>query len=455
MLRLTAFGILTAGLLVVTPTVTRAQISITSAHIDQSLNQLVIKGGAFSPGMRVFLFSGPVELPVLSLAPGEIRTVPPHVSTPPGLYLLLVYQPANSQFAAVHYTVGAIGPPGPRGDPGAPGPKGDAGPMGMQGPPGPQGPPGLQGPAGLPGPPGPQGSAGPTGPQGPPGDATTPPPPTLFGLKLFEKSLPGAVVDIRGFSFGVETVGTLPSPTRYQNLTLTRATDGKSSAFIQHAFAATFLQGVRIEIALLSTQQRIFTLGGISPGRFRVINYSPNTPSAGLEQITLQLDPSSLPTQMPVSVPPNLGTYPEPAAIGRITIGSFPAMDIYSLDWAGIQMTPPGGGGGGSVLQVTTSDMVITKISNANTPSLFRSAADQEPIQRIVLSLNDPVTGTPYISHTLTETFLTQYKFAAGLPTFADVVSMRFSAIKTEITIDGVTTTTCWDFSTNTDRCLQ
>jgi hypothetical protein len=129
--RLVASCVLGVALLALTSTrVSAQQIFITSAQIDPGSHQLVIKGSTFTNGSHVYLFAGPIELPVIFLNSGEIRTQPPPDNTLAGLYMLLVFNPTNAQFGHVYYTVGATGP---KGDTGAQGASGAAGAQGVKG----------------------------------------------------------------------------------------------------------------------------------------------------------------------------------------------------------------------------------------------------------------------------------------------------------------------------------
>jgi type VI protein secretion system component Hcp len=431
--RLAASCVLAAALLALTSTrVFAQQIFITSAQIDPGSQQLVIKGSTFSNGMHVYLFAGPIELPVVSLNSGEIRTQPPPANTPAGLYMLLVFNPANAQFGYVHYTVGATGP---KGDTGAQGPKGDTGEQGPTGPQGPMGPPGPAGPAG------PQ---GPQGPQGPPGDATPPPPPTIFGLTLRAGNWN---FNILNFSWGVEATVTLGSgggttQVNYLNLIVGKATDGTSPSVLHDVVAGTHLPDLRLEMKLLSTQQSILTLRfghGLIP-----VSYSPSTPVSGQEEVILQvLEPSvdepfieTLPT-----VPP----YPHAVAIGQITIGANPAEEIYSLDWNGIQVPFSGGQFGRPV----PADLSVTKVFNQFSKGLSTSARSGTHFPTVVMAVNDPSTGNPYVRYTLLNAVITLHKTVGSLSSLVDVMSFTYGKLCTDVIVGGTTTTTCWDFEAN------
>jgi hypothetical protein len=65
-------------LLALAPSRARAQsVFITSAVADSGSGVLTIKGSTFVAGMRVFLFTNPIELSVLSLNAGQITTTWP------------------------------------------------------------------------------------------------------------------------------------------------------------------------------------------------------------------------------------------------------------------------------------------------------------------------------------------------------------------------------------------
>ena len=87
----------------------RAQsLFVTSTQEDTSTNQLIIQGGPFASGARVFLAL--VELPVVSISPAEI--VASLGSSPAGSHWLIVFQPASSQIAQFWATIG-FAPPAP------------------------------------------------------------------------------------------------------------------------------------------------------------------------------------------------------------------------------------------------------------------------------------------------------------------------------------------------------
>lgn len=121
----------------------RAQsLSVLSVTPEPVTNELVIAGGPFSVGIR--LFTGKGELNVKEVTPSSVRVSPPGLA--PGTYLLIAYQPSSGQFATFPFTLGAVGPQG------QPGEKGEQGIQGIQGIQGTQGIQGIQGPPGPPGP---------------------------------------------------------------------------------------------------------------------------------------------------------------------------------------------------------------------------------------------------------------------------------------------------------------
>jgi type VI protein secretion system component Hcp len=438
--RLAASCVLAAALLALTSTrVFAQQIFITSAQIDPGSQQLVIKGSTFSNGMHVYLFAGPIELPVVSLNSGEIRTQPPPANTPAGLYMLLVFNPANAQFGYVHYTVGATGP---KGDTGAQGPKGDTGEQGPTGPQGPMGPPGPAGPAG------PQ---GPQGPQGPPGDVTPPPPPTIFGLTFRGTPTSGPQWNfaIQSFSWGVQAIVTSgpgggSAQINYVNLIFEKATNGTSPGVLQDVIAGKHIRDVRLEVTLLSTQQRILTLR-FDPADLIPVSYSPNTPAYGQEQVTLQIDAPMLDVPF-IETLPTVPAYPHAPAIGQITIGGNPAEQIYSLDGGGVQVPPPVGGLPGRAVPI---DLSITKGFNQLSNGLSTSARTANHFQTVIMTVNDPSTGAPYIKYTLSDAIITLYKTVGSLSSLIDVMSFTYDKLCTEVTVGGTPTTTCWDFEAN------
>src|SRR6266496_174353 len=71
------------------------QLYVGSAREDSAVNQLVIRGGTYAAGIRVFLNF--VELPVVAVGANDIQAT--LGSFPPASYLLLLYQPATNEFA--------------------------------------------------------------------------------------------------------------------------------------------------------------------------------------------------------------------------------------------------------------------------------------------------------------------------------------------------------------------
>jgi hypothetical protein len=69
-----------------------AQMFVLNAHHDPGASQLVIRGGTFSAGVRVFF--GLTELPVTSVGASEIRAS--LTSPEPGSHLLIVFQPPSA-----------------------------------------------------------------------------------------------------------------------------------------------------------------------------------------------------------------------------------------------------------------------------------------------------------------------------------------------------------------------
>ena len=134
-------------------------------------NTLTINGNDFPRGAAKVQLGSLGPLPVVSQTSSQIV-----VTLPAGLgggnYVLAIDfsnkrkngndddEKSDLEFIV---TIGAVGPPGPKGDTGATGPQGPAGQPGAAGPQGPAGPQGATGPIG---PIGPQGATGPAGPQG-------------------------------------------------------------------------------------------------------------------------------------------------------------------------------------------------------------------------------------------------------------------------------------------------
>ena len=148
-------------LLGLVPAYAQAQsLFVSSAQPDVTNHQLVIQGGTYTAGLRIFLGPNFVELPVTSLTAGAIHTGLPDL--PPGTHLLVLYHPATNQFTTFPMAIGAVGPAGPAGPSGAAGPTGPTGPTGLTGAIGPQGPIGPTGPQGMSGANGISGGAGKT-----------------------------------------------------------------------------------------------------------------------------------------------------------------------------------------------------------------------------------------------------------------------------------------------------
>jgi type VI protein secretion system component Hcp len=387
------------------------QILITSVQIDASTNQLVIAGGTFNDGMHVYLFAGPIELPVITVNSVEIRTLPPPDSTPAGLYLLQVFNPTTGEFGYVHYTIGATGP---KGDTGAQGP---AGPQGSQGPMGPQGPQGDAGPA------------GPQGPQGPPGvpPPPPPPPPTLFGMNLNLPGLTPAVgLDIPGFSAGYQVLGRFRATPLH--FFFTKPIDGTSTSFLSSVFTGHHYAAATLDVSFLSTGQRLFTLSFTD---LVLLSVSPNTPTAGFEQYEVQVG-----TIRETAAPP--AAYPHCAVVGTILGFGFGPSDACFV--SSLNVSIPSG-----ALRPTFSDLQVTKPYDQNSHLMFALAAEGSPLGSIVVTVNDPTSGVPYLTYTLIGTHYTGFRYVDSGPSLLDVLSFSYEKLQTDITIGGVTTTTCWD----------
>ena len=159
-----ALVILTFTLTVFAAAPARAQnITVLGVVPDAATGELLIGGGPFAAGLRLFTPKG--ELNVKELTPSLVRVSPPGLE--PGSYLLIAYQPSNGQFATFSFTVGAVGPQG------EPGKQGEQGRQGIQGPPGAPGAPGAPGTQGPPGPAGPGAKALNTGTMTPNGPNVT------------------------------------------------------------------------------------------------------------------------------------------------------------------------------------------------------------------------------------------------------------------------------------------
>jgi hypothetical protein len=99
----------TIGITLAAAAPARAQaLFVTTTQEDTAANQLVIKGGTFADGVRVFLAL--VELPVVSVEPNQI--VASLGSSERGSHWLIVFQPATSQIAQFWTTIGNA-PPAP------------------------------------------------------------------------------------------------------------------------------------------------------------------------------------------------------------------------------------------------------------------------------------------------------------------------------------------------------
>lgn len=118
--------ILTLAVTLLAAAPARAQsMNILSVTPDAATGELLIAGGPFSVGVRLFTSKG--ELSVKETAPSLVRVSPPELE--PGSYLLIAYQPGSGQFATFSFTLGAVGP---KGEPGTPGEKGEQGIQGIQ-----------------------------------------------------------------------------------------------------------------------------------------------------------------------------------------------------------------------------------------------------------------------------------------------------------------------------------
>ena len=152
--RIAPIAILALALSLSAATPARAQsLNILGVTPDAGTGELLISGGPFSVGVRLFTSKG--ELNVKETTTSLVRVSPPGLE--PGSYLLIAYQPSSGQFATFSFTLGAVGPQG------EPGKQGEQGIQGLQGTQGIQGIQGIQGPPGAPGAAGPGAKAFNTG----------------------------------------------------------------------------------------------------------------------------------------------------------------------------------------------------------------------------------------------------------------------------------------------------
>ncbi|HWS85645.1 MAG TPA: IPT/TIG domain-containing protein [Pyrinomonadaceae bacterium] len=160
------------------------QLRITKALINFQDGVLTVHGRNFGDSPEVVLGGDPLTLRSGSDTQLE-AALPPDL--PPGTYLLEVSSgQGNAQSDSFAVAVGAVGPPGQKGEPGEPGERGEPGQPGKdgeqgppgkdgeQGPPGKDGEPGLPGKDGAPGPPGKDGKDGKDGEPGKPGEPGAP-----------------------------------------------------------------------------------------------------------------------------------------------------------------------------------------------------------------------------------------------------------------------------------------
>jgi type VI protein secretion system component Hcp len=174
----------------------------------------------------------------------------------------------------------------------------------------------------------------------------------------------------------------------------------------------------------------------------RPVSYSPNTPSAGFEQFTysVPLGPHGEVDVLDLQVPSVIPAHTEPAAIGQLTVPNNAAMDIYSLEWAGLASETG---------RPVPSDLIVTKGINQASHSLFNSARIGSRLATVVIKVNDPKTGVPYITYTLSDALFSLFKSDDSLPSITERLGFSPLKLNTDITIGGVTTTSCWDFVRN------
>ncbi|HZR24145.1 MAG TPA: type VI secretion system tube protein Hcp [Vicinamibacterales bacterium] len=392
------------------------QLFVTSAHVDTASNEFVIDGGTFSAGMHVYLFAGPIELPVISINSGEIRTSPPPSTIPPGLYMVLVFSPTTGQYGFVHYTIGDTGPAGPQG------------PQGVKGDTGPQGPIGPQGPVG------PAGPQGPQGPQGPPGDATPPPPPTLFAITFAMPPVTASsppVGNLKSLSWGLSQSASKTPPPHFLDVVMTKPTDASSIGFLGGGITGTHYPTATVTVTLLATQQVLFTLNFTD---VTVSSYTPST-SQGQEEVTLAYGSVNM------TLPPQPVGYPHTGTIGQISIpGSSTTTDLFSVAWGVVDTTSQING------RPTLGDLTVLKVIDQRSQTWFADLMTGTPIQEVDIVLNDPATGAPpYITYKLTNVQVTSFTTAASASSFLDSVSFSFGKIQVFVTVGGVQTSFCWD----------
>jgi hypothetical protein len=93
--------------LCVVPSAAAQQLTVLSAQ--QANGVLVVKGGPFAAGIRVFMPSG--ELPVISITSNEIHATMPTSALPEGTHLLFIYQPSTNRYGTFVVAAGGSSPP--------------------------------------------------------------------------------------------------------------------------------------------------------------------------------------------------------------------------------------------------------------------------------------------------------------------------------------------------------
>ena len=230
---------------------------------------------------------------------------------------------------------------------------------------------------------------------------------------------------------------------QFLNFVFSRAMDTNSNSLQDLFQRAATVSGVRLEGRQLTTNQLMFVLTTTGSSPIRPVSYSPNTPSAGFEQFTysVPLGPHGEVDVLDLQVPSVIPAHTEPAAIGQLTRAEQRANGYLLVGGAGLS--------NGTTGRAVPSDLIVTKGINQASRSLFNSARIGLRLATVVIKVNDPKTGVPYITYTMTNALMTQFKRDDSLASIIEKLSFTYEALRTDITIGGVTTTSCWDFQRN------